>query len=245
MQNPPSPLETLRQLKEMLDAGALTLAEFEVLKQRLVFSAPATAAPFQENEPVVLAPAPPAVLPPVLPPAETVATADAEPRPVLYDHLRAADSVSAPFGTPAPFTPAVVSPVAAVPPAPLRASELEWAADEFVAAEVPTKRNPLALILSIGGLLGLLGLVLYLSFNRPPSEHVSSTSLTAADSVAAPIETGPQAQQLPPAPVAMPETVRVVPSNPAPPVLPRRSRRVNDSAAVLPAAAASDSVARP
>lgn len=244
MQNPPSPLETLRQLKEMLDAGALTLAEFEVLKQRLVFSASATAAPPQGPEPVVPAPAPPAALPPVLPPVETAAAAGAGPRPVLRDPS-AADGVSAPIGMPAPFMPAVVPPVAAVPPAPLRAPELEWAADEFAAAEVPTKRNPLALILSIGGLLGLLGLVLYLSFNRPPSEHVSSTSLTAADSVAAPIETGPQAQQLPPAPVAMPETVRVAPSNPAPPVLPRRSRRVNDSAAVPPAAAAPDSAARP
>lgn len=244
MQNPPSPLETLRQLKEMLDAGALTLAEFEVLKQRLVFSASATAAPPQGTEPVVPAPAPPAALPPVLPPAETAAAAGAGPRPVPRDPS-AADGVRTPVGTPAPFTPAVVPSVAAVPPAPLRAPELEWAADEFPAAEVPTKRNPLALILSIGGLLGLLGLVLYLSFNRPPSEHVSSTSLTAADSVAAPIETGPQAQQLPPAPVVLPETVRVAPSNPAPPVLPRRSRRVNDSAAVPPAVAAPDSAARP
>lgn len=243
MQNPPSPLETLRQLKEMLDAGALTLAEFEVLKQRLVFSATATAAPPQGTEPVVPALTPPVGLPSVLPPAETVAAADAGPRPVLHAPS-AADSVRAPFGMPAPFMPVVVSPVAAVPPAPLRAPEMEWAADEFAVAEVPTKRNPLALILSIGGLLGLLGLVLYLSFNRPPSEHVSSTSLTAADSVATPIETGPQAQQRPPAPVAMPETVRVVPSNPAPPVQPRRSRRVNDSAAVPPAAAL-DSAARP
>lgn len=243
MQNPPSPLETLHQLKEMLDAGALTLAEFEVLKQRLVFSAPATAAPPQGTESVIPVLAPPVGLPLVLPPAETVTAADAGPRPVPRDHS-IVDSVSAPFGTPAPFTPAVVPPLTAVPPAPLRAPELEWAADEFAAVEAPTRRNPLALILSIGGLLGLLGLVLYLSFNRPPSEHVSSTSLTAADSVAAPIETGPQAQQLTPVPVAMPETVRVAPSNPAPPVLPRRSRRVNDSAA-MPPAAAPDSAARP
>ena len=243
MQNPPSPLETLRQLKEMLDAGALTLVEFEVLKQRLVFSAAASAALPQGAEPVVLTPAP-AVEPPVLPPAETVATADAWPRPVPRDPI-AADSVSAPFGAPARFTPAVVSPLAALPPAPLQAPDSEWAADEFAAAEAPAKRNPLALILSIGGLLSLLGLVLYLSLNRPLSEHVSSTSLTAADSVAAPIETGPQAQQLSPAPVALPETVRVAPSNPAPPVLSRSRRRVADSAAVLPAAAAPDSAARP
>jgi hypothetical protein len=34
MQNPLSPLDTLRQLKEMLDAGALTSAEFEFEARR-------------------------------------------------------------------------------------------------------------------------------------------------------------------------------------------------------------------
>ncbi|WP_083322270.1 SHOCT domain-containing protein [Hymenobacter lapidarius] len=42
MDNPTSPLETLRQLKEMLDAGALTPTEFEALKQRLLFTDPPT-----------------------------------------------------------------------------------------------------------------------------------------------------------------------------------------------------------
>ena len=52
MQNPPSPLDTLRQLKEMLDAGALTPSEFEALKQRLVF-----------NEPLIALSLPPAAPP--------------------------------------------------------------------------------------------------------------------------------------------------------------------------------------
>ena len=45
MDNPNSPIDTLRQLKEMLDSGALTPAEFEALKQRLVFTAPPAAVP--------------------------------------------------------------------------------------------------------------------------------------------------------------------------------------------------------
>jgi hypothetical protein len=115
-------------------------------------------------------------------------------------------------------------------------------ADEFPESEKPSPRSPLALILSIGGLLALLSLVVYLSFNRPPSERISSTSLTAADSVAAPIETGPQAEQIAPNAAAAPETVRVVPSNPAPP-LPARSAPVRDTAATqAPTAVAADSV---
>ena len=62
MQNPPSPLDTLRQLKEMLDAGALTPSEFEALKQRLVF-----------NEPLIALSLPPAA--PPLPMFETAAVA--------------------------------------------------------------------------------------------------------------------------------------------------------------------------
>jgi type II secretory pathway component PulM len=98
-------------------------------------------------------------------------------------------------------------------------------------AEEPA-RNPLALVLSIGGVLVFLAVVAYLTLNRPPSEHISSTSQTAADSLATTIDTGPQAEPLP-ATVAAPETIRVAPTNPAP-VIPAR-----------PTPAASDSVAPP
>jgi hypothetical protein len=94
----------------------------------------------------------------------------------------------------------------------------------------------LALILSIGGLLALLGLVVYLSLNRPPSERLSSTSQTAADSVATAIETGPQAEPLAPAADAVPETIRVVPTNPAPPISRQPAPVARDSVAVAPAA---------
>nr|GFC25590.1 hypothetical protein [Tanacetum cinerariifolium] len=47
------PLATLRQLKEMLDAGALTPQEFEALKQKLIFGqeAPASATEPPQAEP--------------------------------------------------------------------------------------------------------------------------------------------------------------------------------------------------
>jgi hypothetical protein len=94
----------------------------------------------------------------------------------------------------------------------------------------------LALILSIGGLLALLGLVVYLSLNRPPSERLSSTSQTAADSVATAIETGPQAEPLAPAADVEPETIRVMPTNPAPPISRQPAPVARDSVPVAPAA---------
>ena len=104
--------------------------------------------------------------------------------------------------------------------------------DEFPAIEEEPARNPLALVLSIGGVLVFLAVVAYLTLNRPPSEHISSTSQTAADSLATTIDTGPQAEQLPTT-VAQPETIRVAPTNPAP-IIPAR-----------PAPVATDSVAAP
>ena len=230
MENLPSPLDTLRQLKEMLDAGALTPTEFDSLKQRLVFSDASAVPPAPTlSEPVAPVPpvAPPLPPPPVptLPLSEPVAPEpQAESRPVW---ARTNDPVIPPPGAPTPvaFYPEPL-------PEPLPESELvsSWTADEFPESEAPPARSPLALILSIGGLLALLGLVLYLSMNKRSSEHISSTSQTAADSLAAPIETGPQAEQLP-ASVAVPETIRVAPAHPAP-IVQRRSAPVRDSAVV-------------
>ncbi|MDO7844915.1 SHOCT domain-containing protein [Hymenobacter sp. M29] len=267
MDNPnSSPLDTLRQLKEMLDAGALTPTEFEALKQRLVFhdgaasAAPATSAPAAAvpEAPVVLPPAPAletpspmfedlgtAVPPTALPTSGYSAPlADSEPEPEEPAFIppavrRALEADSPPAAPPLP-PPAVPSPG-------LAAADAGYVADEFPEGTAPAARSPLALILSIGGLLALLGLVLYLSLNRQPSERLSSTSLTPADTLAAPIETGPQAEQMP-QPVAAPETIRLAPTNPAP-ALPSRSEMeqkaaaVRDSAVQAPAAV-SDSAAR-
>ena len=225
MQNPPSPLDTLRQLKEMLDAGALTLSEFEALKQRLVF-----------NEPPIAPPLPPAA--PPLPVFETAAVA-----PPIVPRAPA-DGLPVPLAAPAllieseplpkPFQEQLAEPVA------------DWLNPNLVEAELPPARSgPLGLVIAIGAVLAFLAVVVYLSMNRPPSEHISSTSQTAADSLATAVETGPQAAPLPPAPVAAPETVRVAPAHPAPALPARAHAPVRDSVIAAPVLPATDSAARP
>jgi hypothetical protein len=262
MDNPnSSPLDTLRQLKEMLDAGALTPIEFEALKQRLVFHDGHTPTPPASAGPVADVP----VVLPARPPLET-------PSPTLEDFGAAVPPtrplVSEPFAPsigpePTPDEPAFIPPAvrralesdgpatqplpSAAPSPGLAAADSGYVADEFPEGAAPAARSPLALILSIGGLLALLGLVMYLSLNRQPSERLSSTSLTPADTLAAPIETGPQAEQMA-QPIAAPETIRLAPTNPAP-ALPSRSEMeqkasaVRDSAAIT-APTVSDSAAR-
>ncbi|WP_035567750.1 SHOCT domain-containing protein [Hymenobacter sp. IS2118] len=243
MENPASPLDTLRQLKEMLDAGALTPTEFEALKKRLLFSEavapPTSPAPFAPAAPLA------AELPVVVP--TTPVSSDDEPsapssqqvitEPDAANHYSATSraeqesrNASAAAGLPAGGPPPLVGP----PPVPAADSEA-WADDEFSGAARPPARSPLALVLSIGGLLALLGLVVYLSFNRPPSERLTSTSRTAADSVATNIEVGPQAEPLPPVAEAEPEIIRVVPANPAPPVSSQPALPPPDSVDMLPA----------
>ena len=172
----PSPLETLRQLREMLDAGTLSQPEFEALKQQLVFGA--------------------TPLEPAAPTAQAV--------PTIAPPLAAEDESHYP-----PDEPNEIRPVAA-PSA--------FVVDSYEAAAAPPPANYLNLILSIGGLLLLFGLVIYLAANRHPSERIASDSLLTGDSTTV-IEVGPQATPLPVVPVAAPETVRVAPANPAPPVL--------------------------
>ena len=255
MDNPnSSPLDTLRQLKEMLDAGALTPTEFEALKQRLVFHygatpappvAPASAEPapeapvvlparpaletpspmFEDLAPAGLAPTPPAPGP-VVPAAETIPPEE-EPA-FIPPAVRRALEADAPVAPPLPPLP--------TPSPGLAAADSGYVADEFPEGAAPAARSPLALILSIGGLLALLGLVMYLSLNRQPSERLSSTSLTPADTVTTAIETGPQAEQMTPL-AAAPETIRVAPTNPAP-ALPSRSAMEKAAAAARDSAAA-------
>ncbi|UOQ98912.1 SHOCT domain-containing protein [Hymenobacter sp. 5317J-9] len=267
MDNPSSPLDTLRQLKEMLDAGALTPTEFEALKQRLVFQEPATppvppvppvaAAPTLPQEPPLPAPSTLPTATNFSPPAEVPTTAPVEPptAPPFYTSV----SGAAPVEPEPAFVPPVVrrafeaetslpppSPPASFPvevPAAEPAPEYNlvnaaYVADEFPETQAPAAKSPLALILSIGGLLALLSLVLYLSLNRRPSERISSTSLTPADTLAAPIETGPQAAELPA--TAAPETIRVAPANPAPVIQPRPAPPAHDSVAA-PVTAPTDS----
>ncbi|MGY3089179.1 hypothetical protein ACVWYF_002219 [Hymenobacter sp. UYAg731] len=225
MDNPNSPLDTLRQLKEMLDAGAITPTEFEALKQRLVFTAPVT--PPAPAAPEYSVPAP------VVPPT-----------PIAFDRPPVSTAPTSPLAEEAP---AAESSYFAAEPEPILEPEPEpaWRTrDEFPPMPEEPARNPLALIFSIGGVLAFLAVVLYLNLNRPPSEHISSTSQTAADSLAlaAPIETGPQAAPLPSTAVA-PETVRVAPAHPAPVIQPRVTPTRSDTLDIAPSTTVSDSAA--
>jgi hypothetical protein len=183
-----SSLAALRQLKEMLDAGTITPAEFETLKRQIVFGAE-PALPLDAPAPpeaASLAPEVPLASPaPLAPPTAPTASA-AEPSPLA---------------SPAPepdWLAAAPSLLAAPDEAPLPEEE---------------RRNPLNLIFAIGGLLIFLGAIAYLLIGRPatPDEHLTSGTQTAADSVAVVPEVGPQAEQLNLPPAAAPETIRVAP----------------------------------
>jgi len=205
-----SPLATLRQLKEMLDAGTLTPAEFEALKQQLVFGA----APPAPEPPVSSTPAP------LSPPAPLAFVPTEEPLTASAP----APEVSSVADTPDWLAAAPLPLLTSEPPA-------------SPGSEAAERRNPLTLVFAIGGALVLLSIILYLVMGRPatPDEHLTSASQTAADSAAVSPEEGPQAQQIT-LPPATPETIRVAPAIP-PPVAAATQPRP-DSSLAAPAAKA-------
>ncbi|UOQ78415.1 hypothetical protein MUN84_07535 [Hymenobacter sp. 5516J-16] len=99
-----------------------------------------------------------------------------------------------------------------MPPA-AAVGESELVEDE---SYVAPPKSPLGTILIVGGILALLALVAYLMLGNQDSERLTSTTLTAADSLATRPEEGPQSEQIDLPPAAAPETVRVAPV--APPV---------------------------
>jgi hypothetical protein len=181
-----SPLATLRQLKEMLDAGILTPQEFEALKQKLIFG----------NEPVT--PLPP--VEPVIsaPDAELVST---PPTPLVNEEAPVVQAPATTMEWPVP---------AASPPA----ESTYYAAplDEAVEQRNPLT---LVFAIG-GALLVLALVLYLALGNRSTDEHITSTSQTAADSTAVAPEVGPQAQQITLPPATAPETVRVAPTVPLP-----------------------------
>lgn len=203
-----SSLATLRQLKEMLDAGTLTPQEFETLKQQLVFGQDA-AKPAPAVTPTPAAPAAPAEAGASVPSASPPVALPEVPRP------------------PAPVAPATwqAAPAPVLPPAAVAPP-----------ADIPERRNPLTLVFAIGGALLLLALVLYLALGgQGADEHLTSTSQTAADSTSVAPEIGPQAQQL--ALPTAPETIRVAPAAPVPARFRTDSATATTAAAPQPAPA--------
>ena len=230
MENPSSPLETLRQLKEMLDSGALTPTEFEALKQRLVFGpspVPADAEP------------PAAVEPPVAPLPAATLLADTLPAqgtpPVASEPTPSPEAWHAPVHSASPDLPMQPGATPDLPVANFQEEHPDQEPQSLVPeTDLPglpaARSSSLGLVLAIGAVLVFLAVVAYLGFNRPPSEHLSSTSQTAADSLNTIIETGPQAS-LPPTPTAEPETVRIAPAHPAP-ALPSPAEMARKAAAI-------------
>ncbi|MBT9391922.1 SHOCT domain-containing protein [Hymenobacter sp. NST-14] len=248
MEKDPSPLDTLRQLKEWLDAGTITPEEFQTLKQKLVFTdasarppaapqTPAVPPAVEETPPPAAPPLPPnmaapvAVVPPALPAAP--------PEPTIIAPL------DDPLLPPLTHQPAAGRPAEAVPPAPPvsgpgfshpleagRPAASPGRADEFLtpaAAPAPAEeyvedeayavpaKSPLGTLLVVGGIVALLALVAYLMMGNQDSERLTSTTLTAADSVATRPDEGPQTEQIELPPVAAPETIRVEqPATPLP-----------------------------
>ncbi|RZK15640.1 MAG: SHOCT domain-containing protein, partial [Hymenobacter sp.] len=188
-----SSLATLRQLKEMLDAGALTPQEFEALKQQLVFGkAAAPDGGLAAPDPNVAAFGPPVAVSEALTSAPGLPGEAGMPLP----------TVEMPDWLTAPAPSLGESPSATL-------AESDYPEDDARPAE--GQRGSLNLVFAIGGALVFLAVVLYLTLgNRSPDEHLTSTTQTAADSTAVAPEVGPQAQQLTLPPVT-PETVRVAP----------------------------------
>ncbi|TYZ09652.1 SHOCT domain-containing protein [Hymenobacter lutimineralis] len=220
-----SPLDTLRQLKEWLDAGTITPQEFDTLKRKLLFSeaqtTPPAAAPHEEH--VVPGPIEDPGLPTYVesPPTPVPPVAEVPPvRATPAEFFTHPTEIGRPDESPSRQPDFLASPP---PPEPAEAVYEEPA---------PAPRNPLMLILIIGGIVALLGLIAYLAIGNRDSERLSSTTMTAADSLAVQPEEGPQTEQIVLDPAAAPETVRVAPVlPPAAPV---------DSAASAPAPAATE-----
>ena len=226
-----SSLDTLRQLKEWLDAGTITQQEFDALKQKLVFNQ--TAAPVPP-----VSPAPPST-PPVPPAHEptTMAAPVSEPLlpPVTTEPVPA-------YTQPLPPTPPVTTPGFSHPLEAGRPGASPSQDDAFITATAPATeeeyvedtaytapaKSPLGTILVVGGIVLLLALVAYLILGNRESERLTSTTRTAADSLATNPEVGPQTEQIELPPAAAPETIRVAPAVPVAPV---------DSATLSPAAA--------
>jgi hypothetical protein len=197
MEKSSSPLDNLLQLRELLDAGLITPQEFETLKSRLLASPTVPLNPTFTTPPT---------------PANSETPSVVEPEPV-------APAVHTPaFGNqpdlPRPATTSPDYPPFSPSQQPVSGNEnVEFNEAEEELEEPP--RNPLGKILAIGGAVLLLGLILYLLLGQSrTSEHLTSTSQTAADTVSVAPETGPQAEQLDLPPVAAPETVRVAPAVP-------------------------------
>jgi hypothetical protein len=253
MEKDPSPLDTLRQLKEWLDAGTITSQEFETLKRKLLFSENATpTAPTQpptpDKPPVIAAdqiypsyPSPPTPAPepprPLVPPItpSTITSSPVED-PLLPPIVKREPPIMPPTPPAPEFLPPreTARPFAAEPqPEQMYPADDTTQEDTFPAPNDAASRNPLTTVLIVGGIVALLAIVAYLMLGNKESERLTSTTITAADTLTSRPETGPQAEQIDLPPAAAPETVRVAPV--VPPATDLATDTVGQSATQAPA----------
>ncbi|MET4108686.1 SHOCT domain-containing protein [Hymenobacter sp. UYP22] len=226
-----SSLDTLRQLKEWLDAGTITQQEFDALKQKLVFNqtpAPAATPPAAHVPPA--SPAPPST--PPITPTPLVHEPTTMAAPVSEPLLPPVTTEPVPGYPPLPPTPPTATPGFSHPLEAGRPGASPSQDDAFVTSTAPAAeeeyvedtaytapaKSPLGTILVVGGIVLLLALVAYLMLGNRESERLTSTTRTAADSLATNPEVGPQTEQIELPPAAAPETIRVAPVVPVAPV---------------------------
>ena len=229
----PSPLDTLRQLKEMLDAGAITQDEFNKLKQQLLFGGAPAATPAPLADPVVAAPTAPIAVPPAT--VQTPPPAEPELIPPPVDDPLLPPVITTPAGNP-PLEPVMLDPGTHRPTeGPLGPPPTAYNDPEQL--EEAPRQSPLGMVLIIGGVVLLLAVIGYLVLGNRNSERLTSSSITAADTASVAVEEGPQAAQLDLPPVQAPETVRVQPN------IPVATTPIDSGGAVGPDAAAANAAA--
>jgi len=210
-------LAELRQLRQDRQNGLITDRDYDRRVAVLLRgqNAPALLALLQAEGG---APAPPTPAPVPEPPAGPPAPEPSAP-------------AQAPVAAPDPPLPVVFGGLPLLPTPPASPVPQPSAVEDEALAELapPASSSALNYVLIGGGLLLLVLLVVYLLRGQRPSEHLTSTSRTAADTAAVAPEVGPQSAQLQPPPVAAPETVRVFPKTA--PVLPPADSATSATAA--------------
>ncbi|AWM33492.1 hypothetical protein [Hymenobacter nivis] len=244
-------LAALRQLRHDRQNGLITDRDYDRRIATLLQgqNAPVLLALLQAEGGAPAVPSPPAA--PVAPAPAVGPGRVAPPTAPTPDFPETRKPAVPPAATMPDFTGLKRPTPPAVPPVPPVAAPPPTAVEDEAAAELgapPAGSPTLNYVLIGGGVLLLVLLVVYLMSGPRASEHLTSTSRTAADSAATAPEVGPQAPQLERPPVAAPETVRVFPQTapvvPAPDSTAPASAAVPSAPVAAPAAApAADSTA--
>jgi hypothetical protein len=202
MENNFSALKSIQELKNLLDSGAITQQEYEVLKQKIIFgNNTPTAAPAPSAQPVTTAKP---VVPPQAPAPANPHTVEGNP---LTPEYRRVNHVNP---EPTPASPALD-----------KAENNEYFTSDTInqpeeLTQVKKKDWLLTILISLAAIL-LIGLVAYQLFSESDSERLTSKSGPEAEEEAireeapAATETSPAAIVTEPAPAEKAEKAEEVP----------------------------------